>query len=46
MLIDIFGQTYPEGRLWRVDRGKVAAYKTRVRRNTQELGRQIAALLA
>jgi len=45
MLIDIFGQTCPEGALWRVDRDKVAAYKVRVRRNTAELRGRLAALL-
>jgi hypothetical protein len=45
LLIDIFGQTYPEGALWRVDREKVAAYKARVRRNAEELRGRLAALL-
>jgi hypothetical protein len=46
MLIDVFGQTFPEGRMWRVDREKVAMYKERVRRNTEALRRQLSALLA
>lgn len=46
MLIDVFGQTFPEGEVWEVDREKVAAYKTQVRRRTEELKRRIAILLA
>ena len=45
LLIDVFGQSCPEGALWRVDRDKVAAYKARVRRNTEELRSRLAALL-
>jgi hypothetical protein len=45
MLIDIFGQTYPEGALWRVDRDRVAAYKARVRRNTEALRSRVDRLL-
>jgi len=45
LLIDVFGQTYPEGALWRVDRDKVAAYKARVRRNTEALRRRVDRLL-
>jgi hypothetical protein len=45
LLIDVFGQTYPEGALWEVDRDRVAAYKARVRRNTEELRGRLAALL-
>lgn len=46
MLIDVFGQTYPEKTIWRVDREKVAAYKTKVRKNTDEMRRHIERLLA
>jgi len=46
LLIDVFGQTYPEGALWRVERDKVAAYKARVRWNTEELRGRLAALPA
>ncbi len=45
MLIDVFGQTYPEGALWRVDRNDVAAYKALVRRNTEGVRNRIAGLL-
>lgn len=45
MLMDVFGRTYPEGRFWQVDRRKVADYKARVRRNTEELKRHVAKLL-
>ncbi len=46
MLIDIFGHTYPENVLWKVDRDAVAAYKAKVRDNTDEMRSRIAALLA
>jgi len=46
MLIDVFGQCHPEGALWQVDRDKVAAYKGRVRCNTEELRSRLAALLS
>ena len=46
MLIDVFGQTFPEGAVWKVDREQVAKYKTRVRHSTEELKRRIAILLA
>jgi hypothetical protein len=46
LLMDVFGATYPEGALWRVDRDRVAAYKTRVRRNTEALRTRFATLLA
>ena len=45
MLIDIFGQTHPENKLWPVDRDRVAAYKAKVRANTDKLKSDIAALL-
>lgn len=45
MLMDIFEQTFPEGVLWEVDRDRVLAYKARVRRNSDDLGRRIASLL-
>ena len=46
MLVDIFSQTYPENMFWQVDRDRVAAYKAKVRRNTDEMKARIAALLA
>lgn len=46
MLFDIFGHTYPESIAWKVDRDRVAAYKTKVRRNTDEMRARLAALLA
>jgi hypothetical protein len=45
LLIDVFGRTYPEGALWHVDRDKVAAYRVRVRRNTEGVRDRIAELL-
>lgn len=45
LLIDVFGQTYPEGALWRVDREKVGAYKARVRQNTEALRSRVDRLL-
>jgi hypothetical protein len=45
LLVDVFGQTYPEGVLWRVDRDRVARYKARVQRNTEALRGRLAALL-
>jgi hypothetical protein len=46
MLIDIFGQAYPENKLWPVNRERVAAYKVKVRANTDKLKADLAALLA
>lgn len=45
MLIDVFGQTYPENTPWIVDRARVALYKAKVRANTDALKSHIAALL-
>src|SRR5262249_33790219 len=45
MLIDIFGHTCPEKVAWKVDRNRVASYKAKVRRNTDQLSVQIAELL-
>ncbi|MGH6692254.1 MAG: hypothetical protein ACREF4_16415 [Gammaproteobacteria bacterium] len=45
LLIDVFGQSYPEGALWQVDRDKVAAYKADVRRKTEGVRDRFAALL-
>ncbi len=45
LLVDVFGQTYPEGTLWRVERDRVAAYKARVRRNTEGVRGRIAGLV-
>ncbi len=46
MLIDIFGHTYPENIFWKVDRDTVAAYKAKVRANTDAMRAEIAKLLA
>lgn len=46
MLLDIFGQTFPETLFWKVDRDRVLAYKTKVRRNTDQMHTRIAELLA
>jgi hypothetical protein len=46
MLIDVFGHTYPENIMWKVDRARVAAYKAKVRRNTDALRARVASLLA
>lgn len=46
MLFDIFGRTYPENAMWPVDRDRVAAYKVKVRANTDALRNRIAALLS
>jgi hypothetical protein len=45
MLLDIFGQTFAENILWKVDRNRVAAYKAKVRANTDEMRQRLAALL-
>jgi hypothetical protein len=45
MLIDIFGQSYPESIAWKVDRDRVTAYKAQVRSNTDALRARIAGLL-
>jgi hypothetical protein len=45
LLVDVFGQTYPEGAMWQVDRDKVAAYKARVRRNAEALRSRVDRLL-
>ena len=42
MLLDIFGQTYPENAPWTVDRAKVVAYKAQVAANVAGLRRYIA----
>ncbi len=46
MLIDVFGHTYPENIMWKVDRARVAAYKAKVRRNTDALRARVASLSA
>lgn len=46
MLLDVFGQTFPETLYWKVDRDRVAAYKAKVRRNTDALRARLAELLA
>ncbi len=46
MLIDVFGQTFPENMFWNVDRDSVAAYKAKVRANTDEMRARFATLLA
>ena len=45
MLFDVFGQAFPENIFWPVDRNRVAAYKAKVRANTEALRAQLAALL-
>ena len=45
MLIDIFDRTYPENLPWRVDRERVAGYKTLVRANTEVLRQKLAEFL-
>ena len=45
MLIDIFDRTYPENVAWTVDRDRVAAYKAKVRINTDAMRARIAELL-
>ena len=44
MLIDMFGQTFPENMFWNVDRDRVAAYKAKVRANTEEMRTRIASV--
>ena len=46
MLIDVFGETFPERIAWKVDRDRVAAYKAKVRRNTDAMRARLAELLA
>jgi hypothetical protein len=46
MLIDVFGNTYPENILWKVERDRVAAYKAKVRANTDAMRAHIGSLLA
>jgi hypothetical protein len=46
MLLDIFGQTFPESLFWKVDRDRVAAYKAKVRCNTDAMRSRLAELLA
>jgi hypothetical protein len=46
MLFDVFGRTYPENAFWSVDRDRVAAYKAKVRANTEGLRSHLAKLLA
>jgi SAM-dependent methyltransferase len=45
LLMDVFGRTFPAGKEWRVDRDAVAAYKAKVRRNTDSLRTRIETLL-
>jgi hypothetical protein len=45
MLIDIFGRTFPENVMWKVDRERVIEYKARVRGNTEALRRRLATIL-
>ena len=45
LLMDVFARSYPEDKLWPVDRDAVARYKIRVRQNTDGLREQIAQLL-
>ncbi len=46
MLLDIFGQTFPERIPWKVDRERVAIYKAKVRRNTDAMGESMRKHLA
>jgi hypothetical protein len=46
MLLDIFGRTYPENRLWTVDRTAVIRYRDQVRRKTSVLENTLIDLLA
>jgi hypothetical protein len=46
MLLDIFGQTFPETLYWKVDRDRVAAYKAKVRANADAMRVRLAELLA
>ncbi len=46
LLLDVFGRTFSEGVMWRVDRERVVGYKARVRERTDGLRRTLAALLA
>ena len=46
MLIDIFDQTFPESIAWKVDRDRVAAYKAKVRENTDAMHTRLTQLLA
>jgi hypothetical protein len=46
LLIDVFGKTFSEEHFWPVDRERVAAYKARVRENTDRLRADVAVLLA
>jgi len=46
MLLDIFGRTYPENRLWTVDRSAVIRYRDQVRRKLTDLETTLGALLA
>jgi hypothetical protein len=46
MLLDVFGQTFPETLYWKVDRDRVAAYKAKVRANTDAMRARLAELLA
>jgi len=46
MLLDIFGRTFPENRLWTVDRSAVIRYRDQVRRKLTDLETTLGALLA
>lgn len=46
MLIDMFGRTFAESMTWKVDRDRVAAYKAKVRRNTDAMRARLGELLA
>ena len=45
MLLDVFGRSMPEDRLWEVDREAVATYKSFVKRQTELLRAKMATLL-
>jgi hypothetical protein len=46
MLMDVFGEDLPENVAWKVDRDRVAAYKAKVRRNTDAMAEKFAELLS
>ena len=45
MLLDIFGRTYPENRLWTVDRTAVIRYRDQVRRKLARVESTLQTLL-
>ena len=45
LLLDVFGEVYPEGAPWKVNRTKVMQYKQKVRSNTDLMRKHIQELL-